>query len=133
MKDRTTSIPSGATPARRNGRASSPCWPRTPAPTRGFRPSNHQGNPMKHDFPAKTPAMAVFSIEHGESAYWTDFGIYGAMVAALTILLLVFAPHEHWLGLVGLVALGAAAWTLMEYALHRFVLHGLEPFLSWHA
>jgi sterol desaturase/sphingolipid hydroxylase (fatty acid hydroxylase superfamily) len=88
---------------------------------------------MKHDFPAKTPAMAVFSIEHGESAYWTDFGIYGAMVAALTILLSVFAPHEHWLGLVGLVALGAAAWTLMEYALHRFVLHGLEPFLSWHA
>jgi sterol desaturase/sphingolipid hydroxylase (fatty acid hydroxylase superfamily) len=88
---------------------------------------------VKHDCPPKSSAMTVFSLEHGESAYWTDFGIYGAMVTALTILLSVFAPHEHWLGLVGLVAIGAATWTLMEYALHRFVLHGLEPFLSWHA
>jgi sterol desaturase/sphingolipid hydroxylase (fatty acid hydroxylase superfamily) len=27
---------------------------------------------------------------------------------------------------------GLAAWTLTEYVLHRFILHGLEPFKSWH-
>lgn len=77
--------------------------------------------------------MTLFSIEHGRAAYWADFGIYGAAVAALAVLLSVFAPREQWPNLVVLVVLGAAAWTLIEYALHRFVLHGLEPFLSWHA
>jgi len=77
--------------------------------------------------------MALFSIEHGRAAYWADFGFFGAAVAALAIALLVFAPREHWPSLAALVVLGAAAWTLIEYALHRFVLHGLEPFLSWHA
>jgi len=77
--------------------------------------------------------MALFSIEHGKAAYWADFGIYGATVAALAVALSVFAPHERWPSLAALVILGAAAWTLIEYAVHRFVLHGLEPFLGWHA
>lgn len=78
-------------------------------------------------------ALALFSIEHGRAAYWADFGIYGAAVAALAILLSAFAPRELWPSLAALVVFGAAAWTLIEYAVHRFVLHGLEPFLSWHA
>ena len=32
-----------------------------------------------------------------------------------------------WRGLVGLVS-----WTLVEYVLHRFVLHGVQPFKRWH-
>ena len=32
-----------------------------------------------------------------------------------------------------LVLAGLAGWTLLEYALHRFVLHGLRPFSDWHA
>src|SRR4051812_17791334 len=75
---------------------------------------------------------ALFSIEHGKSAYWADFAIYGAAVAILTIVLAAFAPRDRWPGLPGLVALGTATWTLIEYAVHRFVLHGLEPFRSWH-
>jgi cyclopropane-fatty-acyl-phospholipid synthase len=75
----------------------------------------------------------MFAIEHGKAAYWADFGIYGTAVAVLAIALSAFAPREQWLTLAALVVLGAVAWTLMEYALHRFVLHGLEPFLSWHA
>ena len=27
---------------------------------------------------------------------------------------------------------GVAAWTLTEYVLHRWMLHGVEPFRSWH-
>lgn len=78
-------------------------------------------------------AMALFSIERGRAAYWADFGIYGAAIAALVIVLSVFAPREQWPILAVLVVLGVAAWTLIEYAVHRFILHGLEPFLSWHA
>jgi sterol desaturase/sphingolipid hydroxylase (fatty acid hydroxylase superfamily) len=81
----------------------------------------------------KKAAMALFSIEHGRTAYWADFGIYGTAVAGLAILLAAVAPRGQWPNLVALMVLGAAAWTLIEYALHRFVLHGLEPFRSWHA
>lgn len=81
----------------------------------------------------RNAAKAMFAIEHGKAAYWADFGIYGTAVAVLAIALSAFAPREQWLTLAALVVLGAVAWTLMEYALHRFVLHGLEPFLGWHA
>jgi sterol desaturase/sphingolipid hydroxylase (fatty acid hydroxylase superfamily) len=77
--------------------------------------------------------MALFSVEHGKAAYWADFAIYGVAVAMLAVVLAVYAPRAHWAGLASSVVLGFAAWTLLEYALHRFVLHGLEPFLSWHA
>lgn len=77
--------------------------------------------------------MTLFSIEHGKAAYWADFGIYGVAVAALASVVSVLAPRDQWPSLAALVVFGAAAWTFIEYALHRFVLHGLEPFLSWHA
>lgn len=31
-----------------------------------------------------------------------------------------------------LVVTGLAAWTLAEYVLHRWMLHGVEPFRCWH-
>ena len=77
--------------------------------------------------------MALLSFEHGRAAYWADFAIYGVAVAALAIVLSVFAPTERWGCLTAFALFGAAAWTLIEYAAHRLVLHGMEPFRSWHA
>lgn len=76
--------------------------------------------------------MTLFSIEHGKAAYWADFGIHGAFVAVLAITLVVFAPRDQWPMLAALLMLGTTAWTLIEYLVHRYVLHGLEPFQSWH-
>lgn len=36
-----------------------------------------------------------------------------------------------WMAL-ALMASGFILWTLLEYLLHRFVLHGLWPFKAWH-
>ena len=36
-----------------------------------------------------------------------------------------------WLAIVLMVG-GFVLWTLLEYLLHRFVLHGLWPFKTWH-
>ena len=36
-----------------------------------------------------------------------------------------------WLAIVLMVG-GFVLWTLLEYLLHRFVLHGLWPFKAWH-
>lgn len=37
-----------------------------------------------------------------------------------------------WLA-IALVVGGFVLWTLLEYLLHRFVLHGVRPFKAWHA
>ena len=54
-------------------------------------------------------------------------------VAALGMLwLLMRSPTAGWLAGTALVAAGLCAWTLLEYLLHRLMLHRVEPFRSWH-
>jgi hypothetical protein len=77
--------------------------------------------------------MGLLTTEHGRAGYLADFIVYGAASGALAALLVFGGPRERWLELVALALLGLVAWTLLEYALHRFVLHGLQPFRTWHA
>lgn len=76
---------------------------------------------------------ALFSLEHSRAAYWADFGCYGLASATMGLALLLASPTGHGLALAGWAAAGMATWTLAEYLLHRFVLHGLPPFNRWHA
>ncbi len=77
-------------------------------------------------------ATSLFSLEHSKAAYGVDFGIYGGIVLALAGVLLAAAPREQGWTLTGYALLGLAGWTLIEYLIHRFLLHGLEPFRGWH-
>lgn len=77
--------------------------------------------------------MHLFALEHSRAAYRADFVLYGAVVTALPAFLMFARPVGEWPGLAALALLGLAAWTLIEYAMHRFVLHGLPPFRGWHA
>ena len=76
--------------------------------------------------------MGLFSLEHGKAAYRADFALYGAAVLGLAAFLLAGEPHAPRLEVVAFALLGLASWTGIEYALHRFVLHGLQPFKGWH-
>lgn len=77
--------------------------------------------------------MGLFSIEHSRAVYRADFVLYGALVVVLSASLWLAAPRAQWLQLAGLTLVGLASWSVIEYALHRFVLHGLPPFSRWHA
>lgn len=77
--------------------------------------------------------MDLFSLEHSPTAYRADFALYGAAVVALATLLLWISPHGQALVIAAWVGAGVAGWSLLEYLLHRFVLHGLRPFSRWHA
>lgn len=77
--------------------------------------------------------MGLLTIEHGKTAYAVDFVMYGATVTTLGAFLAIEGPRGQSLEIVGLALLGLASWTLVEYALHRFILHGLQPFRAWHA
>lgn len=76
--------------------------------------------------------MGLFSLEHGKAAYFADFVAYALAVAGLAAFLVVSTPHGAHLSLIALATAGFAGWTLAEYVLHRFVLHGLAPFREWH-
>jgi cyclopropane-fatty-acyl-phospholipid synthase len=51
----------------------------------------------------------------------------GVLVAALAWP----AGADGWKAAAAVLA-GLVAWTLSEYLLHRFLLHGVEPFRAWH-
>jgi len=76
--------------------------------------------------------MGLFSIEHSKAAYRADFAVYAAAIVVLAFILVAQAPHAKWFELLVCTAAGLAGWTLLEYGLHRFVLHGLPPFSRWH-
>ncbi|MGE5089462.1 MAG: sterol desaturase family protein [Candidatus Levyibacteriota bacterium] len=65
--------------------------------------------------------------------YFADFVVYPALLAALSWQALRHArplQREDWLLA---FAAGLGLWTLLEYALHRYVLHHAPPFRRLHA
>jgi sterol desaturase/sphingolipid hydroxylase (fatty acid hydroxylase superfamily) len=77
--------------------------------------------------------MSVFSLEHSQTAYRVDFALYGASIVALASYLVWASPRGGRLELLALTLVGLVSWTLIEYVLHRFFLHGIQPFRHWHA
>ena len=77
--------------------------------------------------------MKLFSLEHSVWAYRLDAALYGGGSIMLAGYLLVAAPDSQQLVLAAFTLLGLTSWTMIEYFLHRFILHGLAPFKIWHA
>ncbi len=77
--------------------------------------------------------MGLFSIEHSPAVYRADFVLYGLVVPLGAALLIAAGPSNRGAELLAAVALGGLGWSLAEYLLHRFVLHGVPPFSHWHA
>lgn len=77
--------------------------------------------------------MRLFTIEHSVREYQADFVVYGAAWLSLLAYLALATPQPLRWTVVGLSGVGLAAWSLVEYLLHRFVLHGLRPFSDWHS
>ena len=76
--------------------------------------------------------MGLFSLEQGTLAYRADFLLYGGAATALAGYLLLAVPDAQLWVMVLTGVGGVCAWTLTEYLLHRFVLHGVAPFRDWH-
>lgn len=77
--------------------------------------------------------MCWITLEHSPAAYLADFLLYGALCLVLGVALILNSTLGQLPGLLLWALFGAAAWTLVEYGVHRFVLHGLPPFSRWHA
>jgi sterol desaturase/sphingolipid hydroxylase (fatty acid hydroxylase superfamily) len=75
--------------------------------------------------------MRFLELESSKAAYRADFVVYGLAVLGLAAALLLGAPGPAW-PLLATAAGGYLLWTVLEYGLHRFVLHGLQPFRAMH-
>ena len=77
--------------------------------------------------------MGLLTTEHGKAGYLADFVLYAVASATMGVLLAIVAPYARRAEILAFALLGFVAWTLVEYVLHRFVLHGIQPFRAWHA
>jgi sterol desaturase/sphingolipid hydroxylase (fatty acid hydroxylase superfamily) len=64
-----------------------------------------------------------------KAAYYADFVIYAALVLALATHVWLRGQWPVRLQWLGEFAVGMGAWTLLEYVLHRWVLHRV-PFIA---
>lgn len=76
--------------------------------------------------------MSIFSFEHSALSYRADFVFYLLAVLLLASFVGWSAPADQALRMVALICTGLMVWSWLEYVLHRYVLHGVEPFASWH-
>ena len=76
--------------------------------------------------------MSLMSLEHSPVAYRLDFALYALLCVGTAATLLAGSPGGSGGILLAWVLGGVALWTLLEYLLHRFVLHGVAPFSDWH-
>jgi cyclopropane-fatty-acyl-phospholipid synthase len=77
--------------------------------------------------------MGLLTTEHGKAGYLVDFMLYAVAYTTLAVLLALVAPYARRQEILAFALSGLVAWTLVEYVLHRFVLHGIQPFKAWHA
>lgn len=84
-------------------------------------------------FKSLTFNMNPFDIRHSRTAYLAEFVFYGVIIIGLDLILILGKSTLSSIKLGLIVLLGLISWTLLEYVLHRFVLHHLAPFSHWHA
>jgi sterol desaturase/sphingolipid hydroxylase (fatty acid hydroxylase superfamily) len=72
------------------------------------------------------------SVRLSKASYFADFAVYPPVVLALLILALRQAPSLVWIEWSIACLAGIAAWTLLEYVIHRWVLHRIRFFAAMH-
>jgi len=77
--------------------------------------------------------MRFSSLEQTTTEYRIDFILYYLFCVTAVAVLLIEEPVDTYFFLLFCITAGAAGWTLLEYLLHRFILHGVAPFKDWHA
>lgn len=78
-------------------------------------------------------SFSLITLEHSRLAYRLDFVATAAAVTGLGLGALATRAGSSVANSSALVLAGWVSWTLLEYGLHRFVLHGVQPFRRWHA
>jgi len=77
--------------------------------------------------------LGLLNFEHSKASHHADVAAYSIAVLVLAGSAWLATPSGSIWAASGWTLCGLAAWTLVEYLLHRFVLHRVEPFKRLHA
>jgi len=88
---------------------------------------------MNFDKDLPPQKMKLFNMEHSHWAYRFDLLFYGFSPWVIAYFVAAYSPIGSGTVLLVLTCLGIVMWSLLEYVLHRFILHGVAPFSRWHA
>ena len=64
---------------------------------------------------------------------YADFVFYPLLVLAMVTGTIATTTPRQWIGCALALVIGVAGWTLLEYILHRIILHCAWPFRQMHA
>lgn len=76
---------------------------------------------------------ALLLIKHSKFAYMVDFAVYFLAVILLACYLVLHPVALSVWSVATCILLGSLSWSLIEYCLHRFILHRYLPFSHWHS
>jgi cyclopropane-fatty-acyl-phospholipid synthase len=76
--------------------------------------------------------MRILTLEHSKVSNILDFTFYITCVLLLALYLLINGSRQQLVGNLLFILAGLLSWTVIEYLLHRFVLHGMQPLKNWH-
>ncbi len=82
---------------------------------------------------AREICRSMLIAEHSKAASRLDLASLGGATLGLGAALFLMRLRAQLTDSAAWAALGLALWSLLEYGLHRYVLHGLRPFSTWHA
>ncbi len=68
----------------------------------------------------------------GKVGYYADFFIYPVVITGLAAYAIWRGPQDAWASWLGAFVSGIVVWTLVEYVLHRFVLHHVPHIKDMH-
>lgn len=71
-------------------------------------------------------------IKHSKRAYQLDFAVYFSLIGGITTYLILSPAQLSMSSMLLCILLGSLSWTLIEYLLHRWLLHQWPPFSGWH-
>ncbi len=77
--------------------------------------------------------MKFVLLQFSTAGYVVDSLFYVLWIVVASGTLVRFGPRREYLAIALFMGGGLIIWSFLEYALHRFVLHGIEPFRSMHA
>jgi len=80
----------------------------------------------------QSPLQKLLIIKHSKVAYVADFAVYFLLIGWMTSSLILFPVKMSALSIIVYIILGSFSWSLIEYVLHRWVLHQWPPFCEWH-
>ncbi|HUX83464.1 MAG TPA: sterol desaturase family protein [Halothiobacillus sp.] len=76
--------------------------------------------------------MNIFTSRHTAFSYYADYVVYLAAILTLSLCIRLYTPNQALIETVLSIGGGLLCWSFIEYVMHRFLFHAIQPFQRMH-